>query len=136
MANITIVANFDLTKNPVDFANIVSALATAGIQYEVLNTEAPKASAPAPQPKAEAPKTEAPKAEKPKARKSTQTTKWSDEFPKSVYLAYGKKLKVLTSDGKKVKSDSREMVYKTMVADGYDWWCDSKHTTKASQRYC
>ena len=117
MANITIVANFDLTKNPVDFANIVSALATAGIQYEVLNTEAPKA-------------------EKPKARKSTQTTKWSDEFPKSVYLAYGKKLKVLTSDGKKVKSDSREMVYKTMVADGYDWWCDSKHTTKASQRYC
>lgn len=135
MANITIVANFDLTKNPVDFANIVSALATAGIQYEVLNTEAPKASAPAPQPKAEAPKTEAPKSEKPKARKSS-TTKWSDEFPRQTYLAYGKKLDALNPKGDKVRSDCRDKVYKAMVKDGYDWWCDSKHTTKASTKYC
>jgi len=134
MANLTIVANFDLTKNAVDFANIISALATAGIQYEVLNQATPQVAAP--QPTAEAPKAETKSQKsKPVARK-TATTKWSDEFPRQTYLAYGKKLDALNGKGDKVRSDCRDKVYKAMVADGYDWWCDSKHTTKASTKYC
>lgn len=134
--NITIVANFDLTKNPVDFANIISTLAAAGIQYEVLNPATPKVSAPQPTAEAPQPETKSQKKSKPVARKSTTTTKWSDEFPRATYLAYGKKLDALNGKGDKVRSDCRDKVYKAMVADGYDWWCDSKHTTKASTKYC